>query len=80
MMRIYDETDTIFVWLLQGNKIWICPSCKRQDDGSPMIGCDLCDDWYHFICVGITDTPEEDTEWYCPRCRIKKKNKKDKRR
>ncbi|XP_021960386.1 transcription initiation factor TFIID subunit 3 isoform X3 [Folsomia candida] len=59
-----------------GNKIWICPTCKRQDDGSPMIGCDRCDDWYHFVCQGITDTPEEDTEWYCPRCRIKKKKDK----
>ncbi|GBM95501.1 Transcription initiation factor TFIID subunit 3 [Araneus ventricosus] len=31
-----------------GNKIWICPACSRADDGSPMIGCDECDDWYHW--------------------------------
>ena len=31
-----------------GNKIWICPACGRQDDGTPMIGCDECDDWYHW--------------------------------
>ena len=28
-----------------GNKVWICPACGKQDDGSPMIGCDSCDDW-----------------------------------
>lgn len=31
-----------------GNKIWICPGCNKPDDGSPMIGCDDCDDWYHW--------------------------------
>lgn len=30
------------------NKVWICPACDRQDDGSPMIGCDDCDAWYHW--------------------------------
>ena len=33
-----------------GNQIWICPQCKKPDDGSPMIGCDECDDWYHWVC------------------------------
>ena len=28
-----------------GNQIWICPACGQKDDGSPMIGCDECDDW-----------------------------------
>lgn len=39
------------LYLLQdesGNKIWICPACSGADDGSPMIGCDECDDWYHW--------------------------------
>jgi transcription initiation factor TFIID subunit 3 len=31
-----------------GNKVWICPACGGQDDGSPMIGCDDCDAWYHW--------------------------------
>jgi hypothetical protein len=26
-------------------QVWICPACGKQDDGSPMIGCDQCDDW-----------------------------------
>jgi len=29
-------------------KIWICPACSKPDDGSPMIGCDSCDEWYHW--------------------------------
>lgn len=52
----------------QGNEVWICPTCGKQDDGSPMIGCDTCDDWYHWVCVGIQVPPNEEVNWYCPRC------------
>lgn len=31
-----------------GNQVWICPTCGKKDDGSPMIGCDGCDAWYHW--------------------------------
>ncbi|XP_071960075.1 uncharacterized protein [Antedon mediterranea] len=57
-------------------KIWICPTCQFPDDGSPMIGCDNCDDWYHWPCVKIVKEPPEDQDWYCPKCRKKKKKKK----
>lgn len=30
------------------NQLWICPACKRHDESKPMIGCDSCDDWYHW--------------------------------
>ncbi|XP_054163015.1 LOW QUALITY PROTEIN: transcription initiation factor TFIID subunit 3-like [Oppia nitens] len=49
-------------------KVWICPSCKLPDDGSPMIGCDTCDDWYHYACVGIKVAPEKDESWFCEKC------------
>jgi PHD-finger len=26
--------------------------CKTTDENN-MIGCDRCDEWYHFACVGI---------------------------
>lgn len=65
-----------FFYCQQGDIIWICPTCMKQDDGSPMIGCELCDDWYHFICVGILVTPDEDTDWFCPRCTIRRKKKR----
>ncbi|ESO88899.1 hypothetical protein LOTGIDRAFT_125429, partial [Lottia gigantea] len=58
-----------------GNQVWICPACKMQDDGSPMIGCDECPDWYHWVCVNIVQEPPEDDEWFCPRCRQNKKEK-----
>ena len=51
-----------------GEKVWICPACKMQDDGSPMVGCDGCDDWYHYPCVGIVDDPPENESWFCPKC------------
>nr|5C13_A Chain A, Transcription initiation factor TFIID subunit 3 [Homo sapiens]5C13_C Chain C, Transcription initiation factor TFIID subunit 3 [Homo sapiens]5C13_E Chain E, Transcription initiation factor TFIID subunit 3 [Homo sapiens]5C13_G Chain G, Transcription initiation factor TFIID subunit 3 [Homo sapiens] len=51
-----------------GNQIWICPGCNKPDDGSPMIGCDDCDDWYHWPCVGIMTAPPEEMQWFCPKC------------
>lgn len=57
----------------EGNQIWICPACGKQDDGSPMIGCDdKCDDWYHWNCVGIQQEPADNEDWFCPRCVAKK--------
>ncbi|KAB0406688.1 hypothetical protein E2I00_016357 [Balaenoptera physalus] len=63
-----------------GNQIWICPGCNKPDDGSPMIGCDDCDDWYHWPCVGIMAAPPEEMQWFCPKCANKKKDKKHKKR
>ena len=57
----------------QEDKVWICPSCKLPDDGSPMIGCDNCEEWYHWVCVGIQVDPEEDS-WFCPRCTESQRN------
>uniref|UniRef100_A0A8C9KD00 TATA-box binding protein associated factor 3 n=1 Tax=Panthera tigris altaica TaxID=74533 RepID=A0A8C9KD00_PANTA len=62
-----------------GNQIWICPGCNKPDDGSPMIGCDDCDDWYHWPCVGIMAAPPEEMQWFCPKCANKKKDKKHKK-
>merc|ERR1712008_359123 len=58
----------------EGNQIWICPACGKPDDGSPMIGCDECDDWYHWVCVGISAEPADNQDWFCPRCVIRKSN------
>uniref|UniRef100_A0A2M4B8U2 Putative transcription initiation factor tfiid subunit 3 n=1 Tax=Anopheles marajoara TaxID=58244 RepID=A0A2M4B8U2_9DIPT len=53
---------------VDGNTVWICPACGRVDDGTPMIGCDGCDAWYHWICVGIEVAPAEKDNWYCRVC------------
>ncbi|CAK1545714.1 unnamed protein product [Leptosia nina] len=55
-----------------GNKIWVCPACGRPDNGSPMIGCDGCDGWYHWICVGITEEPGATEDWFCKSCLAKR--------
>ncbi|XP_057665265.1 transcription initiation factor TFIID subunit 3 [Diorhabda carinulata] len=55
-----------------GNEVWICPSCSQQDDGRPMIGCDGCDAWYHWVCVGIQVPPDENENWYCKPCLARK--------
>ncbi|XP_062403377.1 transcription initiation factor TFIID subunit 3-like isoform X2 [Sardina pilchardus] len=76
-------TETVSAYVIRdewGNKIWICPGCNKPDDGSPMIGCDDCDDWYHWPCVGIMAAPPEDVQWFCVKCAGKKKDKKHKKR
>ncbi|KAK3517228.1 hypothetical protein QTP70_001140 [Hemibagrus guttatus] len=76
-------TETVSAYVIRdewGNKIWICPGCNKPDDGSPMIGCDECDDWYHWPCVGLAAAPPEDQSWFCVKCSGKKKDKKTKKR
>uniref|UniRef100_A0AAY4E205 Transcription initiation factor TFIID subunit 3 n=1 Tax=Denticeps clupeoides TaxID=299321 RepID=A0AAY4E205_9TELE len=63
-----------------GNRIWICPGCNKPDDGSPMIGCDQCDDWYHWPCVGLLAAPPEYQQWFCVKCAGKKTDKKQKKK
>ncbi|CAL8360006.1 unnamed protein product [Lota lota] len=76
-------TETVSTYVIRdesGNQIWICPGCNKPDDGSPMIGCDGCNDWYHWPCVGILTAPPEDQQWFCVKCASKKKDKKHKKR
>ncbi|XP_066584595.1 transcription initiation factor TFIID subunit 3 isoform X2 [Prorops nasuta] len=56
----------------EGNQVWICPGCGNQDDGSPMVGCDACDAWYHWVCVGMQVPPATTENWYCRFCIAKK--------
>ncbi|XP_020280557.1 transcription initiation factor TFIID subunit 3 [Pseudomyrmex gracilis] len=67
-----------------GRQVWICPACGHQDDGSPMVGCDDCDAWYHWVCVGMQVPPAADEDWYCRFCIAKKQeqlhDKKKKKR
>ncbi|BES96632.1 Bromodomain associated [Nesidiocoris tenuis] len=62
----------------ESNQLWICPACGRPDDGSPMIACDACDMWYHYICVGILEAPESD--WFCQGCISKRPDLADKKK
>jgi hypothetical protein len=44
--------------------------CRRPQQGDePMIGCDVCDEWYHFECVGLTLQDAQLIDRYvCPVC------------
>jgi len=53
---------------------YICPQCEKPDNGTPMIGCDKCDQWYHWQCVGILTAPKPEANWMCTRCKKKKQS------
>ncbi|PRP84253.1 hypothetical protein PROFUN_08273 [Planoprotostelium fungivorum] len=44
--------------------------CGRGDDGSLMIDCDKCHNWFHAACVGIPDIDQVPSVWNCPSCRV----------
>ena len=50
----------------------ICASCNKSDDLTPMIGCNHCDDWFHWSCIGMKTEPDQDS-WYCSKCTDKQK-------
>lgn len=46
--------------------------CKQPDTGTLMLGCDGCDDWYHFTCVRIpVQCQGLILHYYCPYCQQK---------
>ena len=50
------------------NKPVYC-SCRGIDDGSFMIACDVCEEWFHGRYVGVTEEEGEDIHLYtCPAC------------
>ncbi|SCU95675.1 LAME_0F12970g1_1 [Lachancea meyersii CBS 8951] len=43
--------------------------CKKPDSGELMVGCDGCDDWFHFSCLKMpTKYNELVFSFYCPYC------------
>ena len=46
--------------------------CRRPWDaaGEGMVACDNCDEWYHFLCVGVTEEEAKRVaRWICRQCR-----------
>ncbi|GLB41926.1 putative PHD-finger [Lyophyllum shimeji] len=44
-------------------------TCKKGDDGTPMVQCGECQGWYHFRCVELKEEDAEDiTVYICPSC------------
>ncbi|KAI0306149.1 hypothetical protein B0F90DRAFT_1910520 [Multifurca ochricompacta] len=47
-------------------------SCRGVDDGTPMVQCGTCDEWYHFRCVQLSeDDASEIMVYVCPSCQEK---------
>lgn len=67
-VTISEDGPVGFYFDESGNRVWVCPSCGGQDDGSPMIRCDDCYAWYHWACVGIVSAPDENVDWFCSYC------------
>ncbi|GMM36259.1 Spp1 protein [Saccharomycopsis crataegensis] len=43
--------------------------CRSIDNGELMVGCDNCDDWYHFDCLKLDRKMEKlYYKFYCPYC------------
>lgn len=43
--------------------------CKKPDTGKLMVGCDGCDDWFHFSCMKIPEKYKDLVfSFYCPYC------------
>ena len=66
-----------------------CGVCNEEcesdpgEDGRSSIGCDLCNRWFHFCCVGIKGSEEflkkRRSAWKCSACNSKTKGKRRKR-
>ncbi|CAD6951118.1 unnamed protein product [Tilletia controversa] len=51
--------------------------CQQVSYGE-MIACDSRDcpyEWFHLVCVNLTEAPPEGSKWYCDHCLEKKKGK-----
>ncbi|XP_055632531.1 uncharacterized protein LOC129773008 [Toxorhynchites rutilus septentrionalis] len=44
-----------------------CQACKRPDSVDDMVECEQCKYWYHFSCVGVTQSVER-RHWVCNNC------------
>ncbi|ODM88301.1 Transcription initiation factor TFIID subunit 3 [Orchesella cincta] len=65
------EAVTMGTFTLGGVQIWICPVCQKEENediSGDMVCCEVCQDWFHWSCVGITKDLPRDHPWYCQRC------------
>ncbi|CAG9537347.1 unnamed protein product [Cercopithifilaria johnstoni] len=69
---ILDSDDSL-------DTMWICPECSVAyvEGATDMVGCDACDNWFHWNCVGLLVAPPDDAPWYCQNCAKKKLKKKN---
>ncbi|KAF8507951.1 hypothetical protein BU17DRAFT_70975 [Hysterangium stoloniferum] len=45
---------------------------RGPDDGTPMIKCEICKDWFHFLCINLAEREAEEIQLYvCDSCHQK---------
>ena len=63
------ESSWDWHWLLTATAYCIC---NGPNDGSFMMACDFCDEWFHGNCAGVTEKQGHKTDLYvCPECKRK---------
>jgi hypothetical protein len=66
------NTDELELEKSVENQLPVYCICKRpfhEDEGRDMVGCDVCQDWFHLDCVGIKTLEEvENIDYTCPKC------------
>ncbi|ORY39719.1 hypothetical protein LY90DRAFT_419284, partial [Neocallimastix californiae] len=50
-------------------KKYYCICQQDYDESKPMIACDNCQEWYHFSCIGLSESrAAEIDKFICPIC------------
>ncbi|KAK0429097.1 hypothetical protein QR680_011188 [Steinernema hermaphroditum] len=62
-------TSVLSVDMTQKEKLYCI--CQGPDDGSKMIACDGCNEWFHCRCIRFKESMEAET-FFCRECRKKK--------
>nr|XP_029718260.1 uncharacterized protein LOC115261040 [Aedes albopictus] len=44
-----------------------CKLCRRSNNVDDMVFCAMCQEWYHYQCVGVTSAVANES-WMCARC------------
>lgn len=57
------------------NRLWCI--CRKPHGGRFMVCCDLCNEWFHGECIGVSRKQSREIElstslWFCPTCTDKR--------
>ena len=62
------KTWEVKVKTLQGEEETFCYCRQNNDAKRPMVQCDMCSDWFHFECAGLSNDFATLEEWFCQKC------------
>merc|ERR1711988_2084349 len=68
----YSTMMLVHYFISQPKPHYCIPNCKRGriDDGYGMVCCEICEQWFHYACVNITEerAVREDFAFVCLSC------------